>query len=152
MTNSKNKGNILSERFSDFTGLESAFYRNPDSGSFFGGMNENRLSTHGEEHAKFGDIICPSNFKFVVECKHYKSPPSLAAFINESIKDWNNWLEQAEQDAKNSNKEILLIIKYNRVSEIILTSVNLNGKNKYKGYSVCNLEDFLQYPDELFFE
>lgn len=159
MTNSKNKGNsferkiakLLSERFSEYTGLKSAFSRNPDSGSFFGGMNETRITTHGTEHARFGDIVCPSDFKFIIECKHYKNPPSLKSFLNQDIKDWDDWLEQAEQDAKNSNKNLLLVIKYNRVNEIILTSLDLSVTNKYKGYSVMSLEDFLKNPDELFF-
>ena len=47
--NGKQKGNrferdianMFSERFATYTGIEKAFRRNPDSGSFFGGSNVN---------------------------------------------------------------------------------------------------------------
>ena len=80
--NSKQKGNTferkianyLSERFQTYIGVEKAWKRNTDSGSFFGGKNQSRTEQYLTEHQQFGDIISPESFKYVIECKHYKTP------------------------------------------------------------------------------
>ena len=104
--NGKQKGNgferkianLLSETFEPYLGISNGFRRNPDSGSFWGGSNLHRTLTHDTNYAVFGDLICPKNFKYSIECKHYKTAPSLQAIINQSVKQWDTWLEQAEQD------------------------------------------------------
>jgi hypothetical protein len=159
--NGKNKGssferkiaNLLSERFEPITGIKSSFRRNPDSGSFFGGTNKKRTVTHDLSHANFGDIICPENFKFSVECKHYKTGPSFAAIVKGKITQWDTWIAQASQDAESSQRSMMLIIKYNGVDEIVITEkqLDLESKilyNKFVGY---RLADVLLLPDEDFF-
>jgi hypothetical protein len=101
--NGKQKGNkferdianMLSERFAAYTGIEKSFRRNPDSGSFFGGTNVDRKDIYDTEFAIYGDLICPRNFNFTVECKHYKSPPTVNAILKESVSEWDDWIEQA---------------------------------------------------------
>ena len=86
-TNGKNKGssferkiaNLLSDRFESKLGIKNGFRRNPDSGSFFGGSNKQRTQSYSLDYALFGDLICPRNFRFSIECKHYKTPPTLKA-------------------------------------------------------------------------
>jgi hypothetical protein len=161
--NSKAKGNtferkvskILSDRFCERTGLEVAFRRNIDSGSFFGGRNQIRASTHDLDKATFGDIVTPVDFAFTVECKHYKTPPTFASIMKQNNKQLDTWLEQAEQDAESSGKKLVVIAKFNNVDEMAVVK-ELFGTMKsvinYKEYSICTLEDFLAQDTDHFFD
>lgn len=159
--NGKQKGNsferkianTLSERFKNFLGVDQGFRRNPDSGSFFGGSNQARTETHLLESAVFGDLICPKIFKFSIECKHYKSAPTLESFISQNIKEWDGWLSQAEQDASNSGKDMMLIVKYNNVSELVFLKFSVSDfvEVKYKSYFIYKLSDILTLNDNFFF-
>lgn len=161
--NGKQKGNkferdianMLSARFKDHTGIEQAFRRNPDSGSFFGGKNVERANTHDTEWAVYGDLICPRAFKFAVECKNYKTAPILNAIINEKVSDWDSWIAQARQDATAAGKEMMLIIKYNRTSNIALFNpgvVRLPVAIRYKDTEIFMLDDILRLDDSFFFD
>lgn len=159
--NSKNKGNtferkianLLSKHFSSYLGIEQGFRRAIDSGSFFGGKNQRRVQTHDLNHATFGDIICPVNFKYSLECKHYKSPPTFSSLMKQDIKQWDEWIGQAKQDCLNSGKKMAVIIKYNNVPESVIIEEPLpNVTNiQYKCYYVVTLDDFLSQENEKFF-
>ena len=163
--NGKSKGstferkiaNLLSARFESVTGMKQAFRRNPDSGSFFGGSNMRRTVTHDLEHAFFGDLICPTDFKFSVECKHYKAGPTFAAIAKGKITQWDEWIGQAKQDAVNSKKLMMLIMKYNGVDELVFLEdeahevLGLTLVFPYKGVYGYRLEDFLTLSDDHFF-
>lgn len=159
---SKNKGNtferktanLLSEHFAPFTGIEKSFRRNPDSGSFFGGGNKGRADTHDTEKATFGDIITPSNFRFTVECKHYKTPPSMSSLIKQEYALFDKWIEQAENDAQKGGTESLIIIKFNNVPEFCVLSnkfTHLKNFGVYKEYILVALEELLKEPNDFFF-
>ena len=158
MMNSKNKGNsferkianAFSKKFELAFNKTQSFRRNPDSGSFFGGLNETRIATHHEASAHFGDIIAPPEFKFTIECKHYKDPPPLAAFLAQNITQWDKWIAQAEADATKAKREFLLIIKYNRVPELVVTNSKAIAGIPYKGYTVVGLDTLLELPDSQF--
>lgn len=156
--NGKTKGNaferkianLLSERFKDYLGVEKGFRRNPDSGSFFGGKNISRVDQYNQDYALFGDLICPREFNYSVECKNYKSPPGFAAVLAGAVSEWDKWLEQAKSDAAKSSRNMLLIIKYNNVPEFVLVDLALEGlecRYLYRGYRVYTLADFLTLPD-----
>lgn len=159
--NGKSKGNtferkianLLSARFSNYTGIKSPFRRNPDSGSFFGGANESRTETYGTEFAIFGDLICPKSFVYSVECKHYKTPPSFQSVLSSDVAQWDKWIAQAEQDSKKSDKKFLLLVKYNNVDEFVFIdgTENLELRFTYKGKNVYKLSDFLGMDDSKFF-
>lgn len=161
--NSKNKGNtnerriskLFSSTFFHVTNLESAFFRNASSGAFFGGKNQFRTQTHDKDHQEFGDIICPKNFKFAIECKHYKSPPSWKATSNQQVKQWDTWIAQATQDAINAQKKMLLIIKYNNCDDFVIVKDSYNNIpcfGHYKEYNLYLLSDFLKLNTADFFE
>ena len=156
--------NLLSSRFEEFLGVKTGFMRNPSSGSYFGGSNQSRILTHSLDFAVFGDLICPRNFKFSIECKHYKSPPSWQGFLDQNIAQWDDWLSQATQDAKNSSKSMALIVKYNNVSEIVFLDHTLEKTETisnqkldippvftYKGYVAYKLETFLSLENSFYF-
>ena len=159
--NGKNKGNtyerkvskLLSERFESTTGIKTAFFRNANSGAFFGGKNQVRIQTHDKDHQEFGDVICPKNFKFTIECKHYKTAPSWKQIINQSVKQWDDWIKQAKQDATNASKDFLLIIKYNNVDDFIITELELpiTKFGIYKTNNLYLLSELLTLPDIHFF-
>lgn len=160
--NGKTKGNaferkianLLSERFKDYLGVEKGFRRNPDSGSFFGGKNVSRVDQYNQDYALFGDLICPKEFNYSVECKNYKAPPSFAAVLAGNVSEWDKWLEQAKSDAAKSNRNMLLIVKYNNVPEFVLVDLALEGiecRYQYRGHRVYTLNDFLTLPDSHYF-
>ena len=159
--NSKSKGsayerkiaNLLSNRFKDLLGIEKGFRKSVDSGAFFGGSNHSRTETYDTSMATFGDIICPQNFSYSIECKHYKSSPSFQSIINQNVKEWDTWLAQAEQDSVKSSKKMLLIIKYNNVDDFIFLKEKLDIPCVlvYK-YNYCyKLSDWLKLSDNTFF-
>ena len=161
--NGKNKGNTferkianaLSDRFAEYLGLTSGFRRNSDSGSYFGGANVKRAQNHDLDNACFGDIMCPKNFIFSIECKNYKTAPSFQSIINKSVPQWDGWIKQASQDAITSNKSPLLIIKYNNVPEFVLINTNIDTLDTiftYAGYYAYKLESFLTLENTIFFE
>jgi hypothetical protein len=162
MTNSKTKGatferkiaTLLSSRFQLLTGIKTSFRKSPDSGSYFGGTNKKRTTTHDLNNATFGDLLCPKNFKFSIECKHYKTPPTFNTIVKGVNPQWDTWIAQATQDAVNSQKQLMLIIKYNSVAEIVGVTTELPDLIpilKYKNIIFYRLEDILTLPDSFFF-
>lgn len=145
--------NLLSDRFEQKLGQKNGFRRNPDSGSFFGGSNSQRTESYNLDYAVFGDLICPRSFRYSVECKHYKSPPSFKSVIAHNVSQWDQWLEQAEKDAASSSRKMSLIIKYNNVDEIIFLKDPVPDfhHGRYKNYFLHLLEDWLKLPDDHFF-
>lgn len=160
--NGKSKGNtferkianVLSERFEGHLGNKNGFRRNPDSGSFFGGSNAMRTESYNLDYAIFGDLICPRAFRYSIECKHYKSPPSFQSVISHKVSQWDKWLEQAENDAASSSRLMSLIVKYNNVDEIVFLKDKIPGclHSMYRDYSIHLLEDWLKLPNDHFFD
>ena len=159
----KEKGNIferkvskiLSDRFKSITGIDQAFRRNIDSGSFFGGSNQKRVDTHDTSKATFGDIMCPEGFKFNLECKHYKTAPSFGVLFKQENKQWDKWLEQARQDSNHAGKLMMLIIKYNGIDEFVFVDQPITGVAetfRYKGAIGYNLTTLLGGADSEFFD
>ena len=163
--NGKQKGNkferdianMLSERFESATGVEKGFRRNPDSGSFFGGTNIHRTEIYDTDYALYGDLICPRNFNFSIECKNYKTAPPLNAILNQKVGEWDVWLKQATQDAEVSEKDMMMIVKYNRTETMVFVDLHLDdeiapiftyGNGRYLVYT---LKDVLQIEDIVFF-
>jgi hypothetical protein len=146
--------NLLSERFETKLGQKNGFRRNPDSGSFFGGSNSTRTENYNLDYAVFGDLICPRNFRYSVECKHYKSPPSFKSVISHNVSQWDQWLAQAEKDAASSSRLMSLIIKYNNVDEIVFLRSPIENchHGRYQGYFLHLLEDWLKLLDDHFFD
>ena len=162
MINSKSKGNtferkianLFSERFKSITGKDQSFRRNIDSGSFFGGSNQKRTITHDLDKAIFGDIVSPNNFVFNIECKHYASAPSLASIFKQSCKEWDKWIDQSLQDGLSANKQPIIIVKYNKIDELIILAQlpkDLKFIIKYKNYYISTLIDFLLLDNSVFF-
>lgn len=163
--NGKQKGNrferdianMLSSRFEEHTGKTQSFRRNADSGSFWGGKNKERKETHDTDYAVYGDLICPKTFKFTVECKNYKTPPSMMSFISQDIKEWDKWISQAEQDATECDKDYILVMKYNRVDIFCILDGKFEEKvakkmiGRYYSNILVRLDALLELETEFFF-
>ena len=160
--NGKNKGNsyerkianLLSERFAPYLGVTTGFRRNSDSGSYFGGTNQSRTQTHSLDYAVFGDLICPKNFRYVVECKHYKTPPSWSGFLNGEVRQWDDWIAQNTQDSVNAARPGALIVKYNNVPDLVFLEQEVSALRRcfqYRVRHVYLLTDWLNQTDSEFF-
>lgn len=159
--NGKSKGNtferkiatLFSGRFAEITGIESSFRRNQDSGSFYGGSNQKRIATHDLDNAFFGDIICPKSFLYSIECKHYRTPPTVQSIISENVSMWDKWISQAKQDGISSSKKVMLIVKYNNTDELVFLSEKFDIKTifTYKCNYIYRLQDVLLLEDSIFF-
>jgi Holliday junction resolvase len=160
--NGKKKGNAFereiankfSEEFND------TFKRVPMSGGLVGGVNRKIVEQGLREDAVeilAGDVISPEGFPFSIECKSYKDFEFHQVLQGEN-KVLDEWIKQAEDDAKVSNKEMFLVMKFVRKGVYVCTH-NLDtscSDNKieeqldnvmwYKGeYIIYTLEDFLKH-------
>lgn len=145
---------ILNTRFSSILDGKDGFVRNLGSGARFGGKNSTKIGSLQDEHKLVGDISTPPDFKFVIECKHYKDSPTFRAVLNEQISQWDGWIKQVETDAKSVSKVPMLVIKYNLINEFVMlpSSVLLISTFSYKGYGVIKLKDLLNAEDSFFFK
>ncbi|HUS48912.1 MAG TPA: hypothetical protein VMZ91_02000 [Candidatus Paceibacterota bacterium] len=153
--NSKKKGNrvelefskVLSDRFNK------TFKRVPMSGAW-GTTNRDTDIREDAKEVLSGDLICPSNFRFSVECKS-RADFNFWDILNEDTKhlEIDDWIWQAEQDASISNKEPLILIKINNRKPFVLFPKKLHeGKILYVNYTIMRFDYFLQLEDEFFFE
>ena len=153
--NSKQKGKsweralckILKERF---PGRD--FSRVPTSGAFFGKTNKEKRSL-AEDNVKevlSGDIICPSDFRFSIECKSYANI-SFWDLFNESS-DLHSWMKQCSEDAAFVNKDPLLVVKINNHKPFVAIKLEYDGYVfEHRGFFFYNLEDLLTKFDDGFF-
>jgi len=126
--------------------IDKPFSRVLHSGAYFGGVNANRAKAVSERIVDYGDISTPKNFPFVIECKFYKTSPTLKALIDQKNSQWDKWLDQVETDAKNSGLQPMLIVKYNLIPEMVfLKGVVLRQTPlfHYKDYKVFPLKTIL---------
>ena len=146
--------NLLSARFESVTGIKQSFRRNTDSGSYFGGTNQKRVVTHDLDHANFGDLICPKNFRYSVECKFFKTGPTFSSIVKGKVTQWDEWLVQATQDASNSQKDMMLIVKYNGTDELVFVVEPVRSLTlvvPYKHVFGYRLDDYITQSDDKFF-
>ena len=101
-----------------------------------------------------GDLICPRNFLFSVECKHYKAPPTLNAIVKRKVSQWDSWLAQNKQDSVLSMRKPMTIVKYNNTEVLVFLDFALTKLGylfNYHGYYAFPLSDILKLNDDFFF-
>jgi len=153
--NSKQKGSrteldlakILSERFNR------EFKRVPMSGAW---STYNKNSNIREDAIEIlaGDIMCPKDFKFSIESKA-RQDFNFWDLINEDTLhlEIDDWIYQAEQDAKLKHTEVLIYVKVDRKKAFVLFPRKLHeGKLIYGSYTIMRFDYFLQLEDEFFFK
>jgi len=160
MIQSKHKGNaferqvcgILKERFNQ------PFNRVPTSGAI--GTAQKDILTEEAKGILTGDIICPKNFRFSVECKSRKEFSLWGLLGDAKETEWLDWWKQACEDAHRANKQPIVIVKYNNrkilafidgENEAILYNASVRFV-KYEDFLVCLLDNILKFPNESFFK
>lgn len=146
---------MYNEKFAGFCGVDTPFYRSPHSGSYWGGKNRHRLGGVTSDNQKPGDIIGPDDFRFVTECKHWKTPPSFKQFVLES--PWTDFIGQASGDAHEIGRSWVLIVKYNLVPEVAVLNVSFADQfrplvtHRVGGFIVIELKEFLSKEPSWYF-
>jgi len=147
--NSKRKGSnferkiakLLNERFGT-----KEFSRTPGSGAF--------ATTHKNlpENLRIqGDLITPTSFPFVVECKNGYDVQLDDLFKRKS--DFKSFISQAQKDASHANKEWMVIYQKTRRMALVIvgkpyqvsTELVLDGR-----YFIYPLNEFLKLSNEVF--
>ena len=92
------------------------FSRTPNSGAMMGRSNwgKNQGLAENVKRTLGADIIVPDDFKFAVECKHYKDDPNYAQIIKGPDSMLSHWLGECVYDAINLDLNPLLFFKTNR--------------------------------------
>jgi hypothetical protein len=117
--NSRTKGNAFERKVASILNEyheTSDFCRTPGSGAF---ATTHKLPKHLQVK---GDLITPTNYPFVIECKKgYKF--SISDCLNLKS-DFREIINKIEKEAKDSNKLPLLIFQQDRQSVYCLTTLN----------------------------
>jgi len=152
--NAKKKGNrnelffakLLTKRF------KKTFKRVPMSGAF-STFNAGQNVNEGAMQVLSGDIIPPVNFKFSIEIKSRENFNFWDLLNNDTKNEIDKWIEQAEQEAKLSHKEPLIIFKRNNKKPFVIIKKELyEGKLTYGDWSLVRWDYFLELPDNFFFK
>jgi hypothetical protein len=125
---------------------DDGFMRTPHSGAQFGASNRHRMQgiDEGFSHQMCGDLVVPEKFPFSIECKAYKDL-DFHNIINGSCTTLDEWIEQAEDDAQASDKEMLIVIKINNKGKYVCTH-DLN----YGPISLGSTSNVMRYQDSYF--
>jgi len=147
--NSKRKGStferkiakMLNERFET-----KEFSRTPGSGAF--------ATTHKNlpEHLRIqGDLITPSTFPFVVECKNGYDVQLDDLFKRKS--DFKSFISQAQKDASHANKDWMVIYQKTRRMAMVVVGKPYQVKPELvlDGiYFIYPLNEFLKLSNDIF--
>ena len=153
--NSKKKGNsnellvakLLSKRFGK------TFQRVPASGAHGTNLASTGLRQDALEILS-GDIICPPDFNFSVEVKS-RASFNFWDLLNKEDGEIDEWIKQAEEEARISKKEFLLIIRVNNRKPFVIFKDTTSAVYPcliYKEvYIIMRMDYLLEYPDAFFF-
>lgn len=94
------------------TGIQS-FERVPTGGAWIGGKNAYKAQTGRDDVTEImaGDLICPENWKWTVECKNWENVPIHQLIIGDQCKVIDDFLDQINNAANIAKKEPLLMMK-----------------------------------------
>ncbi len=149
--NSRTKGNtferkvckILNETFQT-----TDFNRSPGSGAF---ANTHKLPDHLKV---YGDLITPSNFKFIVECKKGYNKESIGSLFN-SKSEVNSFIDQAKRDANKINRKWLVLFQQDREKIIAILENDkvfdqCNNVVRYKNIVLLVFDDLVSLTSKDF--
>lgn len=106
------------------------------------------------------DLVCPTNFKFVVECKYGYTDIELCGIFSGGIKFFDEWLEKVRGEADSLNKHPMLCWRkpYQKWLTFIplgllkfsqpITFLKYNAKEEW---ALLSLDLLLSQTDEFFF-
>lgn len=150
---------ILNSRFEKYLSSQ------PNSGSFsrsVGSGNRWSQAANMPKHAQdtfTGDLVCPENFKYVLECKTGYNDVDLISCFSNKCAELDAFLKQVTDDSIRSKRLPMLIWKKNRkelVCFIKQTNIDLSkieNQNRlfYKDWVCLSFEFLLSFEDNFFF-
>lgn len=146
----------LNERFKNILSL------NPSWGKFsrsVGSGNRWGQNVHLSRTAKdiySGDIVCPDNFKFVLESKGGYNEIDLTSAFHGGQSELDEFLKQVTEDSERCKRKPLLLWKKDRKPRIaFLHECDLNKKFEYemnyRSWKMVAYEELIKLDDEFFF-
>jgi len=144
---SKAKGNRLEREMRDLLNQAfetEEFARTPSSGAIMGLSNyeKNQNLEDSTKKALGSDIICPSWFRFSIECKNYGDKPNLGKLINDYDTDLDGWIGEALFDAINSKRTPLLFFRTSRKGTYCVLPYH------FMDITNAEMNNFLRYHEE----
>jgi hypothetical protein len=121
------------------------FIRSPGSGARVGGKNFEKFGEmFGEDALKiFVADVVPINekkegitFLHSIECKSYKTPDSFTQLVAGTANIFK-WFEESVEDAKKTNKNPILIFKWNNTPTFV--AVDLNHERCPDSFKTCEI-------------
>ena len=101
-----------------------------------------------------GDIVCPPNFNFVIECKFGYTEIELCNALDGGSKLLDSFLEQAHEDAQRSGKLPLLCWKKDRQPWIAFLRDDTFQRHdyymRYREWTATPLSNLLSAEDDFF--
>lgn len=150
----------LNDRFNDI------LCKNPDWGKFsrtVGSGNRWGQNVHLSKKAidsYSGDLVCPDNFRFVLESKGGYNEIDLCSAFDKGQSELDKFLKQVVDDSKRTNRLPLLFWKKDRKPRLVFIRKQdiitefyekLNYYMIYNNWVVINFEDFIKLDDQFFF-
>jgi hypothetical protein len=147
--NSKRKGSTFERKIAKMLNERlhtKEFSRTPGSGAF--ATSHKGLPAHMKIQ---GDLITPSSFPFIIECKNGYDVQLDDLFKRKS--DFFSFIKQAQSDAKAAKKDWMVIYQKTRRMALVIVGKAYGAKPELvldQRYFIYPLEKFLQLPDEVF--
>ena len=145
----RNLGKVLKKRF----GFE--FTRTSGSGNRWGQVVF--LPKHAQDTYS-GDLVCPENFKFVIECKDGYGDIDLHTCFERGLKKIDEWMEQSIDEHLRCGRLPIIAWKKNYKPWLAMVrSEDLKNREfkyllKYKDWCIMALCKLLDLEDDFFFE
>lgn len=133
---------------------EHSFFRVVGSGNRWSQVN----LTEEVREIFTGDIVCPQNFKFVIESKYGYDDIDLCSAFEKGHKDLDAFLKQVEKDGESVKKEPLLCWKKPRLPWLAFLKANLIGHKRfiyrlnYREWIGVALNELLQLENGFWFK
>ena len=126
------------------------FSRSIGSGNRFG---QKVVLSQAAKDTFLGDLTCPTNFKFVIECKCGYNHVDLSASFN-GHKQLDDFISQSVLESNRTGRIPLLLWKKDYrpwLAFIQNPPITAEYQMKYREWMVIPLEVLLSLPDEFFF-
>jgi hypothetical protein len=156
--NSKDKGRrfennlckVLKNRF----GFE--FTRTIGSGNRWGQVS---FLPHHAQQTFSGDLVCPENFKFVIECKGGYNDIDIHGAFEKGIASLDKWIKQAEDEGERCGRTPIICWKKDYKPWLSLIELSnfdepyklFDYHFKYRNYIMFPLLEILKFEDNFFY-
>lgn len=156
---SKRKGSAFENEVAKFLNIvhnTTEFARTPGSGAWMGRSNSSKRAgvAQAAQETLRGDLITPTYFPFIIECKSYNDAPIYHGIIKGPDKHLDKWLLEVEFDAREGGRLPMLWFKTTRkgtftaIPRTAVNYVNMLDNNSvpyhlvYRDYIVIHQDNY----------